>query len=163
MFSATLISGNSARFWKISAVGRLLGPIPAMFWPAILTAPSDGSRKPDTVRKIVVLPQPDGPRKEKNSPPLMSKVALSTAVKSPKRTVTWSSSTPALIALPCLTFFKIDVWLSFYARPGEIKRDQALSEAQTPPENQAMAQKRVSPGEPGLTSSSFRPNQAAVN
>ena len=26
MFSATVISGNSARFWKISAVGRLFGP-----------------------------------------------------------------------------------------------------------------------------------------
>ena len=25
MFSATVISGNSARFWKISAVGRLFG------------------------------------------------------------------------------------------------------------------------------------------
>ena len=87
MFSATVISGNKARFWKISAVGRLLGPMPAMSWPPILTAPSDGSRKPETVRRIVVLPQPDGPRKEKNSPPLISKVALSTAVKSPNRTV----------------------------------------------------------------------------
>ena len=30
MFSATVISGNSARFWKISAVGRLFGPMPAI-------------------------------------------------------------------------------------------------------------------------------------
>ncbi len=88
MFSATVISGNSARFWKISAVGRLFGPMPAMSWPPIRTAPSVGSRKPETVRRIVVLPQPDGPRKEKNSPLLMLSVASLTAVKSPNRMVT---------------------------------------------------------------------------
>ena len=53
MFSATVISGNKARFWKISAVGRRLGPMPRMSLPPILTAPSDGSRKPETVRRIV--------------------------------------------------------------------------------------------------------------
>jgi hypothetical protein len=121
MFSATVISGNRARFWKISAVGRLLGPMPVMSRPPILTVPSDGSRKPDTVRRIVVLPQPDGPRKEKNSPPLISRVALLTAVKVPKRTVTWSSSTPALI---CLALSRLMVLASFHARPGKIKRER---------------------------------------
>ncbi len=43
MFSATDISGNSARFWKISAVGRLFEPMPDMSMPPILTAPSEGS------------------------------------------------------------------------------------------------------------------------
>ena len=75
MLSVTVISGNSARFWKISAVGRLLGPMPAMSLPPMRTVPSDGSRKPETVRRIVVLPQPEGPRKVKNSPLLIRSVA----------------------------------------------------------------------------------------
>ena len=49
------------------------------------------------VRKMVVLPQPDGPRKLKNSPLLIFSVAFRTAVKDPKRMVTRSSSTSALI------------------------------------------------------------------
>src|SRR5262245_51149948 len=138
MFSATVISGNSARFWKMRAVGRLLGPIPAMSWPPIRTLPSDGSRKPETVRRIVVLPQPDGPRNEKNSPPWISSVALDTAVNSPNRTVTWSSSTPALICLALSDFYYLPPEPSFHASPCEIKRDR-------------LGPKKVSPGEPGLT------------
>ena len=44
--------------------------------------------KPEIVRKIVVLPQPDGPRMEKNSPPAIFSEASFTATKSPKRMVT---------------------------------------------------------------------------
>ena len=88
MLSATDISGNSARFWKISAVGRLLEPMPAMSLPPIRTAPSVGSRKPEIVRSRVVLPQPEGPRIEKNSPPAIFRLTFLTAVKSPKRIVT---------------------------------------------------------------------------
>ena len=100
MLSATLISGNSARFWKMRAVGRLLGPMPAMSWPPIRTAPSDGSRNPETVRRMVVLPQPEGPRKEKNSPSSIRSVAPSTAVNWPNLIVTRSSSTSALMPCP---------------------------------------------------------------
>src|SRR5277367_4794813 len=71
-----------------------------MSWPPILTAPSVGSRKPEIVRSKVVLPQPEGPRIEKNSPPLIFRLTLSTAVKPPKRIVTWSRSTSALMLLP---------------------------------------------------------------
>src|SRR6185369_9726562 len=100
MFCATLIKGKSARFWKIRAVGRLLGPIPRMSLPPMRTWPSEGSRKPEMVRRIVVLPQPEGPRKLKNSPFSIFSVADLTAAKSPKRMVTPSSSTSALMALP---------------------------------------------------------------
>src|SRR3546814_16388537 len=82
MLSATLIIGNSARFWKISAVGRLFGPMPRMSAPASRTRPAVGSTKPEMVRSKVVLPQPDGPRNEKNSPGAMSSVASSTDRKS---------------------------------------------------------------------------------
>jgi hypothetical protein len=55
----------------------------------------------------------------------MSKAALSTAVKSPNRTVMWSSSTPALICLSLLSFFVLlDVVASFHASLRKIKRDQ---------------------------------------
>jgi hypothetical protein len=37
------------------------------------------------MRKVVVLPQPDGPSIEKNSPPGMSRLMLSTARNGPKR------------------------------------------------------------------------------
>src|SRR3546814_2763470 len=67
MLSATDMSGNSARFWKMRAVGRLLGPMPRMSRPPMRTAPSEGSRKPETARRIVVLPHPEGPRKLKRS------------------------------------------------------------------------------------------------
>jgi hypothetical protein len=63
----------------------------------------------------------------------MSKVALSTAVKSPNRTVMWSSSTPALICLSLLRFFvSRDVVASFHARPDKIKRDQAAAKMNQP-------------------------------
>ena len=71
MFSQTGISGNSARFWKISAVGRWFGRMSRMSWPPMRILPSLGSMKPEIMRRMVVLPQPDGPRKEKNSPGLM--------------------------------------------------------------------------------------------
>src|SRR3954454_20922496 len=92
IFSATVISGKRARFWKISAVGRLFGPMPLMSLPPIRITPNVGSMKPEIMRRIVVLPQPDGPRKLKNSPAGMVRCTSETAVNAPKRMVTWSSS-----------------------------------------------------------------------
>src|ERR1700733_2805130 len=74
--------------------------MPDISWPPILTAPSEGSKNPEIVRSNVVLPQPEGPRIEKNSPPLISSVTFFTAVKPPKRIVTWSRSTSALMPQP---------------------------------------------------------------
>jgi hypothetical protein len=45
MFSQTVISGKRARFWKISAVGRLFGPIRLMSLPSIRTAPRGRAQK----------------------------------------------------------------------------------------------------------------------
>src|SRR5450631_1391913 len=45
--------------------------------------PAVGSSKPATIRSVVVLPQPDGPSSEKNSPPAMWKSIPRTATKSP--------------------------------------------------------------------------------
>jgi len=60
-------------------------------------APAVGSMKPETIRRIVVFPQPDGPRNEKNSPGFIETLALSTARKVPKSQQTFSRSIPALM------------------------------------------------------------------
>ena len=65
MFSQIGISGNSARFWKISAVGRWFGRWPFMSLPPMRITPSVGSVKPEIIRRMVVLPQPDGPEEGK--------------------------------------------------------------------------------------------------
>ena len=50
------------------------------------TVPETGSMKPVMVRRVVVLPQPDGPRKVKNSPSLTWTLMSCRAVKSPNFT-----------------------------------------------------------------------------
>src|SRR6476620_163250 len=52
------------------------------------TSPSSGSSKPAISRSVVVLPQPEGPSREKNAPRGMSRVRFFTAIASPKRLVT---------------------------------------------------------------------------
>jgi hypothetical protein len=57
--------------------------------------PLVGSSKPPTMRSVVVLPQPDGPSRAKNVPRGIARSSASTAVVSPKRLVTPSSSMSA--------------------------------------------------------------------
>ena len=47
---------------------RLHGGSRVTSWPASRTWPADGSMKPATIRKVVVLPQPEGPSSTRNSP-----------------------------------------------------------------------------------------------
>ena len=54
--------------------------------PLTTTEPSAGSMKPVMVRSVVVLPQPEGPRKVKNSPSFTWTLMLCRAVKSPNFT-----------------------------------------------------------------------------
>ena len=56
--------------------------------PSIAIDPSVGASKPPIMRSSVVLPQPEGPSSEKNSPRRMSSETRSTAAVSPKRLVT---------------------------------------------------------------------------
>ncbi len=49
-----------------------------------------GDSNPAIIRSVVVLPQPEGPSIEKNSPRPMLKHASCTATKSAKRLLTWS-------------------------------------------------------------------------
>src|SRR5437867_2447062 len=91
-FSATVMFGQMAYDWKIIDMPRFSGgsewPGAEMARPSSSMVPSVGSRKPAIIRKVVVLPQPEGPSSETNSPRASASVARSTAVKAPKRQVT---------------------------------------------------------------------------
>src|SRR4051794_31411330 len=52
--------------------------------PPTTIVPEVGSSKPATMRSTVVLPQPDGPRKEMNSPVATSRLKSCTTVVWPK-------------------------------------------------------------------------------
>src|SRR5690606_36328062 len=54
-------------------------------FPATEMVPCVGSIKPATICNVVVLPQPDGPSSEMNSPRSTSRSSLSTATKLPNR------------------------------------------------------------------------------
>src|SRR3954447_20611460 len=56
--------------------------------PAIVMLPLVGSSRPATIRSVVVLPQPEGPRSAKKLPCSTTRSSWSTAVKAPKRLVT---------------------------------------------------------------------------
>jgi len=62
---------------------RLFGGRGSTSVPSIMTTPSSGVSKPAMMRSKVVLPQPEGPRREKNSPFLISKLTSLSALKSP--------------------------------------------------------------------------------
>ena len=52
--------------------------------PFISIVPRLGAKKPAIIRSIVVLPQPEGPSSETNSPAEMSSVKSRTAATAPK-------------------------------------------------------------------------------
>src|SRR4051794_34446584 len=60
--------------------------------------PASGVPKPASIRSSVVLPQPDGPSRAKNSPARISSDSLSTATKPPKRFVTPSMRSSGMSA-----------------------------------------------------------------
>ena len=60
--------GNSAYCWKTVLTSRLYGGVPTASTPPIRISPSSGCSKPAIIRSDVVLPQPDGPSSERNSP-----------------------------------------------------------------------------------------------
>src|SRR5260370_26559680 len=58
--------------------------------------PEVGSSRPAIIRRVVVLPQPDGPRRQKNSPLATVKLESSTATKSPKALCRFSTRISAM-------------------------------------------------------------------
>src|SRR5438034_2301526 len=68
--------------------------------PSSRMRPASGCSKPATSRRVVVLPQPDGPSRQKNSPPGTSRSIPSTATTSPNRLTSPTSWTrpPATVS-----------------------------------------------------------------
>src|SRR5262249_43657079 len=57
--------------------------------PAITTSPALAHSSPAIIRKVVVLPQPEGPSRHTTSPAATSRSTSRTATKLPKRFVSW--------------------------------------------------------------------------
>src|SRR5215475_9265972 len=70
---------------------RLFGGTFVTSWPCSRITPWVGSSNPAIMRMVVVLPQPDGPSREKNSPSRMSRSIPATAVITSPRA--WNSLT----------------------------------------------------------------------
>src|SRR5450631_412095 len=62
---------------------KLTSSPPRKIWPEV------GSSSPAIMRSVVVLPQPEGPSRQKNSPSRTLKVESFTAVKSAKALCSW--------------------------------------------------------------------------
>ena len=60
--------GKSEYAWNTMPMSRLLGGTFVRSLPSTTIAPPSGRSKPATRRSAVVLPQPDGPSSERNSP-----------------------------------------------------------------------------------------------
>ncbi len=58
------------------------------------------SSSPAIIRRLVVLPQPDGPTRTMNSPSWISRLRSSTAMTSPYFLVTCSKVTVAIVRTP---------------------------------------------------------------
>src|SRR5258707_1125369 len=80
------MSRSAARFTVISSPPRRMRP-------------EDGSSRPAIMRKVVVLPQPEGPSRQKNSPFPMVKVESLTATKSPKALCRFSTRISAMASV----------------------------------------------------------------
>jgi hypothetical protein len=74
----------------------------------MVTAPESGLSNPAIIRRRVVLPHPEGPRREKNSPFFIARFMSFKTVKSPKdlETPSMTTSLPFNIFLP--TSFRLN-------------------------------------------------------
>src|SRR4051812_41563971 len=90
--SKTFMCGKSAYAWKTMLTLRFAGGTYVTSWPRRRMRPEVGSSKPAIMRSVVVLPQPLGPSREKNSPAPISRSIALTAVVLPKILVReWSA------------------------------------------------------------------------
>src|SRR5690554_1139846 len=83
MFRATVMCGYRAYDWKTIAIWRALGGRSVTSSPPRRICPSVGCSNPAIIRRSVVLPHPDGPRRTRNSPSSDLMSTPSTATTSP--------------------------------------------------------------------------------
>src|SRR6185369_8941290 len=77
--------------------GRRFGGVPRIDWPRIRMSPASGVAKPAIMRSKVVLPQPDGPRIEKNEPAGTTNDTPSTARRPAKSLMTLTTSRAGVV------------------------------------------------------------------
>ena len=80
-----------------------------MLSPAIEMLPEVGVSNPEIILSNVVLPQPDGPRSEKNSPRLICKEMPLRALTEPKSLVTLLIS-----IIECFSIGLIRIWFPHF-------------------------------------------------
>ena len=78
-FSPMVRCGKSAYCWNTVFTGRWKAGVCPMGLPWMKISPSVGSSNPAIMRRLVVLPQPEGPSSEKNSPSRICSVTFLTA------------------------------------------------------------------------------------
>src|SRR5215203_833692 len=81
------------------AISRFSGGRSFMRLPAMITSPSVARSRPAIMRSVVVLPQPDGPRRQTTSPALTEREASLTARNSPYFLVIFLTSIVDISAL----------------------------------------------------------------
>src|SRR5690349_9471307 len=82
-FSNTVMCGNSAYDWNTRPRFRRWTATRVISSPDRMICPPSGSTRPATIRRSVLLPQPDGPRRDRNSPGAASSETSSTATTAP--------------------------------------------------------------------------------
>src|SRR5215203_2932469 len=91
-------------------------------------SPSEGSRKPAISRKVVVLPQPDGPSRQTSCPWSIVSETLSTTASDENRLVSPRKSTDANPCLPASRSGSASaVQLESKAQDGDRGKGQALT------------------------------------
>src|SRR4029079_19288043 len=83
MLSATVMFGKRAYDWKTIPTLRWFGDVLVMSLPSTVIVPEVGFSKPAIIRSVVVLPQPEGPRNDTNSPRATSRLKSATAATPP--------------------------------------------------------------------------------
>jgi hypothetical protein len=102
MFCMTVLCGKSACVWNTMPSPRSRGSRSLTTRPSMRISPALGSMKPAIMRKVVVLPQPDGPTSTTNSPSSMVRPRLRTATTLPNALLRPTSSMRATpISVPC--------------------------------------------------------------
>ena len=99
MLSWTFICGYSAKSWNMNATSRRDARRGVTSSPSIRICPEVGSSRPAIIRRVVVLPHPEGPSITKNSPPWMVNEDSRTATNSPKRFCRFRTPISAIASL----------------------------------------------------------------
>ena len=98
MFFATDMCGKRAWLWKARPMFRLWVGTLLTRRSSNQISPSVRSISPATIRRVVVLPQPEGPSRVMNSPCWMSALTWSTATVEPNVLTTSTNRTRAMPA-----------------------------------------------------------------